>query len=192
MTQTPPQQPEPDTKDWSFTTTRPCDECGYDPTAVADTDLAEALRATVSRWNAVLAGADARLAALSGPKLQRVGRAVRPEHHPDRQAQAGPGVGHLAVAADVRAALECLRAAEATDGPIDTLPLLRARKLMHYFGQPFFCAEPYTKRPGTYVPLAEALRACREILDGAHDDLAVEAFRFEGSIEDIRAKAARG
>jgi hypothetical protein len=60
MTQTPPQQPEPDTKDWSFTTTRPCDECGYDPTAVPDTDLAEALRATVSRWNAVLAGPDAR------------------------------------------------------------------------------------------------------------------------------------
>jgi hypothetical protein len=60
MTQPPPQPPVPDTKDWSFTTTQPCTECGYDPSAVADPELAEALRATVSRWNAVLAGADVR------------------------------------------------------------------------------------------------------------------------------------
>lgn len=58
MTQTPPPQPEPDTKDWTFTTTRACDECGYDPTTVADLELAAALRATVSRWNAVLARSD--------------------------------------------------------------------------------------------------------------------------------------
>lgn len=59
MTQIPPQQPEPDTKDWTFTTTQRCDECGYDPAAVADVEVADALRATVSRWNAVLARADA-------------------------------------------------------------------------------------------------------------------------------------
>jgi hypothetical protein len=58
MTQIPPPQPEPDTKDWTFTTTRACDECGYDPTAVADLELAAALRTTVSRWAAVLARSD--------------------------------------------------------------------------------------------------------------------------------------
>jgi F0F1-type ATP synthase beta subunit len=33
------------------------------------------------------------------------------------------------------------------------------------------------------------LRGCREILDGRHDDLPVEAFYFTGSIDEIRAAA---
>ena len=98
---------------------------------------------------------------------------------------------HLAIAAEIRAALTALHTAEAAGQPTDPVPLLRARKLMQFFGQPYFCAEPYTKRPGTHVPLAEALNACREILDGAHDDLPVEAFRFEGGIDAIREKARR-
>ncbi len=60
MTQTPPPRPEPDTKDWTFTATQRCPECGYDPNGVADAELAGALRATIPRWNAVLARADVR------------------------------------------------------------------------------------------------------------------------------------
>lgn len=55
MTATPPPAPEPDTKDWSFTTSSPCSECGYDPTTYANADLAGALRATAPRWSKALA-----------------------------------------------------------------------------------------------------------------------------------------
>lgn len=49
-------------------------------------------------------------------------------------------------------------------------------------------AEPYHKRSGTTVSLVEALRVCREILDGDHDDLSQEAFWFAGGIEEIRSR----
>ena len=66
----------------------------------------------------------------------------------------------------------------------------RARKLWLFFAQPFFVAEPYTRRPGVFVSRAEALRGCREILDGLHDDLPDEAFYFTGGIDEVRAHAA--
>jgi len=68
----------------------------------------------------------------------------------------------------------------------DPVVLARAQKLQAFFSQPFFVAEPFTKRPGSYVSRANALRGCREILDGRHDDLPVEAFYFTGSIDEIR------
>ena len=66
----------------------------------------------------------------------------------------------------------------------------RARKLQNYFTQPFFVAEPYTRRPGTHVGLDQALRTCRDILEGRLDDIPVEAFYFAGGIEEIRKRAA--
>ena len=65
----------------------------------------------------------------------------------------------------------------------------RARRLWRFFAQPFFVAEAYTRRPGVFVSRAEALRGCREILDGLHDDLPDEAFYFTGGIDDVRARA---
>jgi RNA polymerase sigma factor (sigma-70 family) len=67
----------------------------------------------------------------------------------------------------------------------------RARKLWLFFAQPFFVAEPYTKLPGVFVNRGEALRGCREILDGVHDDVPDEAFYFTGGIDDVLARAAR-
>ena len=49
-----------DTKDWVWAATRPCAECGFDPTAIDDVAVANTLRGTTSRWAAVLAGPDAR------------------------------------------------------------------------------------------------------------------------------------
>ena len=40
-------------------------------------------------------------------------------------------------------------------------------------------------RPGTHVGLDEALRTCRDILEGRHDDIPVKAFYFAGDIEEI-------
>jgi F-type H+-transporting ATPase subunit beta len=68
----------------------------------------------------------------------------------------------------------------------------RARKLQAFFSQPFFVAEDFTKRPGLYVSRAEALRGCREILDGLHDDLPADTFYFTGSIDDVRRGGAPG
>jgi RNA polymerase sigma-70 factor (ECF subfamily) len=84
---------------------------------------------------------------------------------------------HAAVAQRVRDALTALRADAG-----DPTTLMRARKLAAYFGQPFFCAEPYTGRPGVTVGLAQTLADCRAILDGAHDDLPLAAFVFTGAI----------
>jgi RNA polymerase sigma factor (sigma-70 family) len=100
---------------------------------------------------------------------------------------------HLATAGRVRAAIAALRAADGEPGSgADALVLERARKLQNFFAQPFFVAEPYTRRPGSYVSRADALRGCREILDGIHDDLPTAAFEFNGSIVEIRSGRAKG
>jgi F-type H+-transporting ATPase subunit beta len=93
---------------------------------------------------------------------------------------------HLDIARRTREAI-ALRAAEQNpELAPDPLALARADKLQAFFSQPFYVAEPYTKRPGSYVSRADALRGCHEILDGRHHDLPVEAFYFTGSIEEIR------
>jgi F-type H+-transporting ATPase subunit beta len=52
-------------------------------------------------------------------------------------------------------------------------------------------AEPYTKRPGSFVPRAEALTACAAIVGGVYDDLPDEAFYFTGGIDDVLTRAGR-
>ena len=100
---------------------------------------------------------------------------------------------HVRIAERVRAALAAMWTengfanADTTD-----VTLARARKLQNYFGQPFIYAEPWTKRPGLVVSLAESLDDCRAILDGECDDLPVACFYFDGSLAEIRRKAAAG
>ena len=98
------------------------------------------------------------------------------------------GDEHAAIAARVREALAAL-----WNGADDCDPLLRERalKLQNYFTQPFYCAEPYTKRGGTTVGLAEALRTCREILDGVHDAVPTDAFYFSGDLAEIKGNIGR-
>lgn len=101
------------------------------------------------------------------------------------------GAAEVAIARRAHEAIALLRAAEEDPALVpDPVVLARAQKLQAFFSQPFFVAEPYTKRPGLYVSRAEALRGTREILDGAHDDLPAGAFYFTGGIEEIRAKGA--
>ena len=106
---------------------------------------------------------------------------------------------HLIAAAEVdiarrtREAIALQRAAEQNpELAPDPVALERARKLQAFFAQPFFVAEAFTKRPGCYVSRAEALRGCREILDGLHDDLSADAFYFTGGIDDVRKGGAPG
>jgi F-type H+-transporting ATPase subunit beta len=97
---------------------------------------------------------------------------------------------HLDVAARGRRAVALFTSSpEAPPSGGDALAWARGGKLLRFFAQPFFVAEPYTKRPGSHVPLAEALRGCRAILDGECDDLPSEAFYFTGTLDDVRRAA---
>jgi hypothetical protein len=96
------------------------------------------------------------------------------------------GTEHAAVATRVRAALLGAARLEAAGAPVPSAAeaalVARARRLRRFFGQPFFVAEAYTKRPGTSVPCAEAVRACAAILDGAYDEIPESAFDFAGGM----------
>jgi hypothetical protein len=52
---------EPDTKDWTWTTERPCPDCGFDPALVQRDQLAGLLHENTRGWYGALAGADAAL-----------------------------------------------------------------------------------------------------------------------------------
>ena len=95
------------------------------------------------------------------------------------------GAEHAAIAERVKQALTLLLHPALAE-TVDPLILQRARKLANFFAQPFFCAEPWTKRPSSYVSKADALKTCSELLDGVYDDLPPEAFYFKGGIEEIR------
>jgi RNA polymerase sigma-70 factor (ECF subfamily) len=96
------------------------------------------------------------------------------------------GREHVTIANRVRNALTSLWSEKNPNSRATRLERERALKLQNYFTQPFYCAEPWTKLRGATVARAEALCTCREILDGAHDDLPIEQFYFRGSIDDIR------
>lgn len=51
---------EPDTKDWTWTTRRACQECGFDASGLAPSDLVEQIRRLTAPWQQVLAGSDVR------------------------------------------------------------------------------------------------------------------------------------
>lgn len=68
--------------------------------------------------------------------------------------------------------------------------VLRARKLEKFFSQPFFVAEVFTRSPGKYVNLADALEACSKILDRSADSLFESAFYMVGDYQEVLEKSA--
>ena len=100
------------------------------------------------------------------------------------------GERHATIAERIR---RCLTDADSLDGRDDLdaegrATVARARRLSRFFAQPFFIAEPYTKRPGSFVSRADALDACEAILDGVHDAVPESAFYFAGGIEEVLAR----
>lgn len=71
----------------------------------------------------------------------------------------------------------------------DKLTVARARRIQLFLSQPFHVAEPFTGIKGKYVPVKESVRSFKEILEGKHDDLPEEAFRYVGVIEEAVEKA---
>ncbi len=72
----------------------------------------------------------------------------------------------------------------------DQLIVMRARRLQRFLTQPFSVTEAFTGKPGRSVPLAETLRGCRTILDGACDNWAEGSLYMVGTIDEARAKEA--
>jgi F-type H+-transporting ATPase subunit beta len=71
----------------------------------------------------------------------------------------------------------------------DKLVVSRARKIERFFSQPFFVAEQFTGKKGSYVKLADTLKSFDEIIQGKADDLPEQAFLYVGSLDEVRAKA---
>jgi RNA polymerase sigma factor (sigma-70 family) len=75
----------------------------------------------------------------------------------------------------------------------DRLLLVRARRLRRFLTQPFFVAGPWIRWSASFVPIAETIRGCREIVDGVYDILPEDAFYMASSIQEVieRANAAK-
>ncbi len=67
----------------------------------------------------------------------------------------------------------------------------RARKVERFLSQPFFVGEPFTGRPGKYVPREETVRGFKEIVEGKHDDKPESAFYMKGTIDEVVAEEAK-
>ncbi len=70
----------------------------------------------------------------------------------------------------------------------DKVLVTRARKIQRFLSQPFFVAEQFTGKPGSYVPLADTIRGFAEILEGKHDAKPEQAFYMKGSIDEVVAE----
>jgi F-type H+-transporting ATPase subunit beta len=69
--------------------------------------------------------------------------------------------------------------------PEDKTTVFCARKMQRFLSQPFTVAEVFTGRKGKQVPVAETVRAFKEILEGKHDEVGEGNFYMKGSIDEI-------
>ena len=71
----------------------------------------------------------------------------------------------------------------------DKLTVARARKIEQFLSQNFHVAEQFTGNPGVYVKLEDTVKGFAEVVDGKHDDVPEQAFRYAGTIEDVLKRA---
>jgi F-type H+-transporting ATPase subunit beta len=71
----------------------------------------------------------------------------------------------------------------------DKLTVSRARKIQQFLSQPFHVAEQFTGMKGAYVKLEDTIRGFKEIVEGVHDSVPEQAFRYVGTIEEALEKA---
>jgi len=70
--------------------------------------------------------------------------------------------------------------------PEDKVSVFRARKIQRFLSQPFTVAQVFTGREGKQVPVAETVRAFKEILEGKHDEVPEGNFYMKGNIDEIK------
>jgi F-type H+-transporting ATPase subunit beta len=69
------------------------------------------------------------------------------------------------------------------------LVVSRARKIQQFLSQSFHVAEKFTGNPGAYCSVEDTVRSFAEIIDGKCDDIPEQAFRYAGTIDDVRERA---
>ena len=69
------------------------------------------------------------------------------------------------------------------------LVVARARKVQQFLSQSFHVAEKFTGNPGTYCRVEDTVRSFAAIVDGQCDDIPEQAFRYAGTIDDVRERA---
>ena len=67
----------------------------------------------------------------------------------------------------------------------------RARKVQQFLSQSFHVAEKFTGNPGVYCRVEDTVRSFAAIVDGECDDIPEKAFRYAGTIEDVRERARK-
>ena len=72
----------------------------------------------------------------------------------------------------------------------DRLIVARARRLQRFLTQPFAVTEAFTGKLGRSVPLAETIKGCRLILEGACDRWSESSLYMVGTIDEAREKEA--
>ncbi len=72
----------------------------------------------------------------------------------------------------------------------DRTAVNRARRIQRFLSQPFFVAEQFTGLKGRYVKLADTIAGFKEIVEGKLDDLPEQAFYMQGTIEEVKQRAA--
>ncbi len=108
------------------------------------------------------------------------------------------GDEHYAIAEEVRRLIEHYRELQEIISLLgmeelsasDRTAVRRARRLIRFLTQPFAVTAQFTGREGVSVPLAETLRGCRAILDGAADDWAESSLYMVGTLDDARMQEA--
>jgi F-type H+/Na+-transporting ATPase subunit beta len=73
----------------------------------------------------------------------------------------------------------------------DKATVARARRLQRFASQPFFVAEVFTGRSGVYVPIKDTVASFKGILEGQGDTLPEQAFFLAGTLDDVKANAAK-
>src|SRR5271157_4067885 len=106
------------------------------------------------------------------------------------------GEEHVAVATEVRRTIEHYR--ELQDvisllgieelGAEDRRIVERARRLQRFLTQPFAVTEAFTGVPGRSVKVADTIRGCKAILEGACDDWRESSLYMVGDLDEAREK----
>ncbi len=73
----------------------------------------------------------------------------------------------------------------------DKAIVARARRLQRFMSQPFFVGQVFTGREGKYVSIRDTVASFKEILEGNTDTLPEQAFFLSGTLDDVRANAAK-
>jgi len=68
----------------------------------------------------------------------------------------------------------------------DKIAVSRARKIQKFLSQPMTVAEPFTGRPGKYVPIEKTVESFEKILAGDYDSYDEGAFYMVGDISEVK------